>query len=293
MFSIVSKYGKKLDCLQQSSQNNSKQSTACIDLQHLCRIRHQYHSITPAERQRERRINCEIQHRLQSEIIYVSIMRLRSFWFLTSVVLFATMRSTLSSGQEVQDCSDNPTPQPSIKPSYAPSNPPSYCDASSLVPSKPNGENEGEGGSKPSKMPSSGRTYLPSLLSNPTHIYCDTPAPTASPTLHYSCDTPVPTCSISTTSKPSIPTSTPAPTTKLSLTPTSMPTIMPQLSPVDIKVPPSVVFVIPTALPTAALIAKPTFVPSATPSKGPISEPTATPTLIVAPKHLRSALSTA
>ena len=75
-------------------------------------------------------------------------MRLRPFWFLTSVVFFATMLSTLSTEQEVQDCSDNPTPQPSIKPSTTPTKSPSSCDTVTHVPSKPGD------GSKPHKMPS-------------------------------------------------------------------------------------------------------------------------------------------
>ena len=137
-------------------------------------------------------------------------MRLRPFWFLTSVVFFATMLSTLSTEQEVQDCSDNPTPQPSIKPSTTPTKSPSSCDTVTHVPSKPgdgskphkmpskppkpdndhdggdggkphkmpskppktDNDHDGGDGDKPHKMPSSGRTYSPSL------IYCDTPEPT-------------------------------------------------------------------------------------------------------------------
>ena len=81
-------------------------------------------------------------------------MRLRPFWFLTSVVFFATMLSTLSTEQEVQNNSGNLPVQPSIKPSNTPTKSPSSSDAMTHIPSKRVDNHEGEGGGKPHKMPS-------------------------------------------------------------------------------------------------------------------------------------------
>ena len=75
-------------------------------------------------------------------------MRLRPFSFLTSVVFFATMLSTLSIEQEIQNNSGNLSPKTSIKPSTTPTISPSFGDAVTHVPSKPGD------GSKPHKMPS-------------------------------------------------------------------------------------------------------------------------------------------
>ena len=81
-------------------------------------------------------------------------MRLRPFSFLTSVVFFATMLSTLSTEQEVQNNSGNLPVQPSIKPSNTPTKSPSSSDAMTHIPSKRVDNHEGEGGGKPHKMPS-------------------------------------------------------------------------------------------------------------------------------------------
>ena len=81
-------------------------------------------------------------------------MRLRPFWFLTSVVFFATILSTLSTEQEVQNNSGNLPVQPPIKPSYAPSDTPSSCDTVTPVPSRPDDNHDGGGSCKPHKMPS-------------------------------------------------------------------------------------------------------------------------------------------
>ena len=81
-------------------------------------------------------------------------MRLRPFWFLTSVVFFATILSTLSTEQEVQNNSGNLPVQPPIKPSYAPSDTPSSSDAMTHVPSKSDDGEDGKGSKRSNKMPS-------------------------------------------------------------------------------------------------------------------------------------------
>ena len=144
-------------------------------------------------------------------------MRLRPFSFLTSVVFFATMLSTLSTEQEVQNNSGNLPVQPSIKPSYAPSDTPSSSDTVTHLPSKSDDNHDGEGSKTPHKMPSGpskpdedhdggdgGKpSKMPSKPSKPDedHDGGDGGKPSKMPSSHspYSpsliyCDTPEPTC---------------------------------------------------------------------------------------------------
>ena len=82
-------------------------------------------------------------------------MRLRPFCLLTSVVFFATLLSTLSTEQEVQNNSGNLPVPPSIKPSTTPTKSPSSSDTVTHVPSRPDNNHDEEDGSKrPHKMPS-------------------------------------------------------------------------------------------------------------------------------------------